>query len=206
MRLRSYRNWGVSAIPIINIQSLVPREFISSMKKKNSIWLLGNAFPTPTIPNSFVPWSQGPPVFGPVPGNETRVVPFLGDPRHFGNALVASLVALAHRDLHCAAIYGYRDKKALPARPRGRRGWRLRRRHHRHHPRPTRGERMDARRRPRVHIPGWERTKGERRSRRREERRGRAQGSGVGGKDSCHCQWVIRSVGQWDDHFQFQSF
>lgn len=36
----------------------------------------------------------------------------------------------------------------------------------------------------------------ERLVRRRKGRRGRVQGLGVGGKDSCHCQWVIRSVGQ----------
>lgn len=61
--------------------------------------------------------------FSPIPGNRTRVAPFLGDPRHFGNALVAFLAAFAHRDLHLrgaarrgAAIYEYPDKKALPLR------------------------------------------------------------------------------------------
>lgn len=46
----------------------------------------------------------------------------------------------------------------------------------------------------------------ERRWRSREGARERERESAVGGKDSCHCQWVIRSMGQWDDHFQFQSF
>ena len=44
--------------------------------------------------------------FGPVPGNEIGSAPLFRMPhaRHFGNALVALLVAFAHRDLRLRGV------------------------------------------------------------------------------------------------------